>query len=135
MKLEFFLAAVVVAASLEVAAPQKSEFSQWMEDASQNVGRLSLGLQDKDAVEATAASKDLQQIFGKIAGYFKEKNSSEAAKYADDAQAGFHRVEELIAAGELNDAYQTMQATRSNCDSCHKEHRERAGDGSYRIKY
>jgi hypothetical protein len=134
MKASTCLAALALV-SVVAAAQEETEFPEWMEAASQNVGRLSLSLQDKDAAEATAAAKELQEVFVKIAQFFQEKNASGAATYASEARKGFEQVEELIQTGNLQAAYQVMQATRSNCDSCHQEHRERGADGRYRIKY
>jgi len=135
MKSGLLLTALLLSFGIAVAAQQETQFPDWMEAATQNVGRLALSIQYKDAVEAASAAKELQEIFGAVSRFFKEKNSAGAAKYASDAQAGFRKVEELVSVGELDEAYKTMQATRANCEYCHNEHREKAADGSYRIKF
>jgi hypothetical protein len=126
---------MVLALAISATAQEEAQFPEWMESASQNVGRLALSIQYKEPAEAAAAAKDLQEIFRDVEQFFKEKSSAGAAQYASDAQSGFRKVEELIAAGKLDDAYKTMQETRGNCEFCHKEHRERSPDGTYRIKY
>ena len=135
MKSGLLLTALLLSLGIAAAAQQETKLPEWMEAASQNVGRLALSIQYKETGEAASAAQDLQEIFDAVSQFFKEKNSAGAAKYASDARAGFRKVEELLAAGQLDEAYQTMQATRGNCENCHTEHRERAADGSYRIKF
>ncbi|HWP85118.1 MAG TPA: hypothetical protein VNN17_08010 [Terriglobia bacterium] len=135
MRTSRVLAAVVLSLGVAAGAQEETKLPEWMEAASQNVGRLALSLQDKNKAEAAAAARDLQEIFRAVGHFFEENNSAGAAKYAAQARAGFRKVEELIAAEQLEEAYKIMQATRGNCEFCHREHRERAPDGTYRIKY
>ena len=135
MRSGFLLTAFLLSLGIAAAAQEESQFPEWMEGATQNVGRLALSIQYKETAEAASAAQDLEEIFGAVSRFFEEKNSAAAEKYASDTQAGFRKVEELIADGQLDEAYQTMQATRGNCENCHQQHRERSEDGSYRIKY
>ena len=134
MGMRFFIALLILCCVPSVAQ-ENSEFPQWMETASQSVGRLILSIQSKDSGEATAAARVLQEVFGEVAAHFESRGAGGAVKYAKAAKEGFQNVEGLIAAGKFDEAYTEVQATRSNCDHCHKAHREKSSDGSYRIKY
>ena len=70
----------------------------------------------------------------KVAAYWQSKNVSDAVKFAQDAKSGFAQVAELASAGKFDDASAAMKTAQANCGGCHMAHRERAADGSFKMK-
>jgi hypothetical protein len=51
-----------------------------------------------------------------------------------DAENGFKEVAQLAAAGKFDEASAALMKTQANCGGCHMAHREKAADGSWKIK-
>jgi cytochrome c553 len=73
-------------------------------------------------------------VFGQVHAFWQKKNVADAQKFAMDAQNGFKQVAEHAAAGRFDEASQALTAAQANCAGCHEAHRERAADGSWKIK-
>ena len=55
-------------------------------------------------------------------------------KFAADAQNGFKNVAQLAAAGKIDEAADATKMAQTNCAGCHMAHREKAPDGSWKMK-
>jgi hypothetical protein len=55
-------------------------------------------------------------------------------KFAMDAGNGFREVAEHSSAGEFEDASASLEKVLTTCAGCHTAHREKAEDGSWKIK-
>jgi len=58
----------------------------------------------------------------------------DAMKFAMDAGNGFREVAEHSSAGEFEDASASLEKVLTTCAGCHTAHREKAEDGSWKIK-
>jgi cytochrome c553 len=127
----------VICLLVAVAAWSQSggEFQKWMQTVGATCGSLKKNLDSKNGDAAAADARKLHTVFGEVHAFFHEKNSSDAMKYAMEASHGFEKVAEQASAGRLDEASASFRAATANCGGCHSAHREKAPDGSYKIKY
>jgi mono/diheme cytochrome c family protein len=98
------------------------------------VASLNKNLTAKAGDAAVMDAKTLADNFTKVAAYWQTKNVSDAVKFAQDAKAGFAQAADLAAAGKFDDASAAVKTAQTNCAGCHMAHRERAPDGSFKMK-
>ena len=130
------LCLVVCTLLLSVAAWAQSDadYQGWMKSNGAAAGSLGKNLTAKAGDAAATDATTLQDNMTKIAAYWQSKNVSDAVKFAQDAKAGFGQVAELASAGKFDDAAAAMKTAQANCGNCHMAHRDRAADGSFKIK-
>jgi len=126
----------VVCTLLSIAAWAQSDadYQGLMKSNAAAVAALSKDLTAKSGDAAAMDAKTLQANFTKIAAYWQNKNVADALKFAQDAQSGFRQVADLASAGKFDDATAAMKTAQANCGGCHMAHRERAADGSFKMK-
>jgi hypothetical protein len=118
-----------------VVGQDEAAYQQWMKTTGATIGSLNKNLQAKSGDAAAADAKKLEEVFGKVHDFWHEKKVEDAMKFAMNAQSGFKEVAQLAASGKFDDASATVKKTTENCAGCHTAHREKAADGSWKIKY
>ncbi|HTS68888.1 MAG TPA: hypothetical protein VMO17_07880 [Terriglobia bacterium] len=113
----------------------EGEYRKWMQTAGATVGSLKKNLDAKNAEAAAADAKTLHSVFAQVHAFFKAKQSEDAMKFAMGASDGFDKIAQQSSAGKFDEASATFKETTANCGGCHSAHREKASDGSFRIKY
>jgi hypothetical protein len=130
------LIAVVCMLFLSVAvwAQEDADYQNWMKSNGATVASLRKNLDAKSGDAAAADAKKLQDTFVQVNAYWQKKNVSDAAKFSMDAQNGFKDVAQLAAAGKFDEASAALMKTQANCAGCHMAHRDKAADGSWKMK-
>jgi hypothetical protein len=130
------LIAVVCMLCLSVAvwAQEDADYQNWMKSNAATVASLRKNLDAKSGDAAAADAKKLQDTFVQVNAYWQKKNVSDAAKFSMDAQNGFKDVAQLAAAGKFDEASAALMKTQANCGGCHMAHRDKAADGSWKMK-
>ena len=134
MKVSLLAAVCVLCVSVAVWAQEDADYQNWMKSNGATVASLRKNLDAKSSDAAAADAKKLQDNFTQISAYWQKKNVSDAAKFAMDAQNGFKDVAQLSAAGKFDEASAAAMKAQANCAGCHMAHREKAADGSWKIK-
>ncbi len=121
---------------LAVAAwgQDEGEYQKWMQTAGATVGSLQGSLKAKNGEAATADARNLDTVFNEVYGFWEKKKVDDAVEFARHARDGFQRIAEQAAAGQFDQASATFEETAANCGGCHGAHREKAPDGSFKIK-
>jgi cytochrome c553 len=83
---------------------------------------------------ASADAKKLKEVFAHVHDYWHTKNVDDAMKLAMDASDGFGQVAEQAVAGKFDEASATLKKASASCGACHNAHREKAADGSWKMK-
>src|SRR5581483_11976798 len=120
--------------SMAVWAQDDAQYQTWMKSNNTDVASLRKNLMAKSGDAAAADAKKLQATMAEVQAYWQKKNVSDATQFATDAQNGFKEVSELAAAGKFDEATAALMKTQANCGGCHMAHREKAADGSWKIK-
>jgi mono/diheme cytochrome c family protein len=105
-----------------------------MKTAGATSGSLRKNLDAKNGEAASADAKKLQEVFEQVHDFWHKKNVDDAMRFAMGARDGFGEVAEQASAGKFDDASATLKKTTANCGGCHAAHREKAADGSWKIK-
>lgn len=134
MRANAYLVVCTLFLSIAVWAQSDADYQSWMKSNGAAVASLGKNLTAKAGDAAAMDAKTLQDNFTKVAAYWQSKNVSEAVKFAQDAKSGFAQVAELASAGKFDDAAAAMKMAQTNCAGCHMAHRERAADGSFKMK-
>ncbi len=121
--------------AVAVSAQQEAEYQNWMQTIRATVGSLGENLEAKSGDAAAADATKLAEVFGQVHTFWNQKNTSDAMKFAMDAQSGFQEVAQLASAGKIDEASEATTKARTNCGGCHRAHRERDADGAWKIKY
>ena len=134
MKASVILVGGLLLLSLAVWAQDDAEYQSWMKSNNANVASLRMNLAAKSGDAAAADAKKLQDTFAQVHAYWQKKNVSDATQFAMDAENGFKEVGQLASAGKFDEASAALMKTQANCGGCHMAHREKAADGSWKIK-
>lgn len=134
MKTTVILVGGLLLLSVAVWAQDDAEYQTWMKSNNPNVASLRMNLAAKSGDAAAADAKKLQDTFTQVHAYWQKKNVSDAMQFAMDAENGFKEVGQLAAAGKFDEASAALMKTQANCGGCHMAHREKAADGSWKIK-
>jgi cytochrome c556 len=115
------------------AQPDDAKYRELMKQIGPATGALNKKIAAKDGTAAEDAKK-LHALFGDVQSFWKARNAADATTFAGDAAAGFGSVGELAMSGKWDDAAASLKKTTANCGGCHTAHREKAADGSWKIK-
>ncbi len=113
-------------------AQTESDFSGWMKQVAKSNGALKGAVAAKDAKAVAAEAKALDTVFASVEAYFKSHNMADAEGMAKAVHANTTKLATAAAAGTIDEAAAT--AVGGSCAGCHGAHRDKAGDGSYKIK-
>lgn len=134
MKRILLFTAGLTALAVAVLAQGEADYQTWMKTVGATSGSLRKNLTAKDAAAASADARKLQDVFAKVHDYWHAKNVDDAMMAAANASAGFRDVADLASAGKFAEASAAVQKTSATCGACHAAHREKAADGSWKIK-
>ena len=129
----FFVSALTICVGL--FAQEDKEYQDWMKTTGATAGSLRKNLEAKNGEAAVSDAKTLEEVFTQVHDFWMKKKIDNATKFATNAQTGFKEVGELATAGKFEEASATLKATMANCGGCHNAYREKAADGSWKIKY
>jgi hypothetical protein len=124
----------VIALGVVALAQDEAEYQKWMKTAGATAGSLRKSLEAKNGDAASADARKLQDVFQQVHDYWNKKGVNDAMTAAMDATAQFKAVGDLASAGKFEDAGAALKKGMSTCGTCHTAHREKAADGSWKIK-
>ena len=117
-----------------VWAQTMDEYSGWMKSNATGVADLNKNLAAKAGDAAVMDTKMLQENMAKVLIYWQRKDISDGVRFAQDTEYGFRDVGLLASQGKFDEASAALKKTQANCAGCHMAHREKAPDGSFKIK-
>ena len=135
MKRALFLIAGLLLLSVAVSAQDElAEYRPYMQSIRDTVATLRKSLEAKTGDAAAADATKVAGVFGQVHGFWQKKNVADAMQFAMNAQNGFKQVADHASAGRFDEATAALTEAQKNCAGCHEAHRERAPDGSWKIK-
>jgi len=131
--------AVLIAICMLVAgvawSQSDADYRTWMKSIGATCGSLKKNLDAKNGEAAAAEARKLHLAFADVHDFFQKKHSEDAIRFATGASEGFDKVAAQVAEGKFDEASATFKTTTANCGGCHSVHREKAPDGTFKIKY
>ncbi|MCC6585137.1 MAG: hypothetical protein IT168_00330 [Bryobacterales bacterium] len=124
---------LIAAMGVAFAAPDEAKLRASMKQIGPVCSGLGKKLKAKDASGA-ADAKQLAGLFGDTQKYFKEAKADDGVAHSKTAIAEFKTTSKLIAAGKWDEADAGFKKATASCSGCHSKHREKASDGSWKVK-
>ncbi len=115
-------------------AESAKPYEQVMKEVGAACTSLKKNLDAKMSPEAARDAEKLAALFQEVEAFWTKKNVQDAIGFAQNAQAGAKETFRASHASNLEGATAAFGNLTKNCKSCHDAHREKLGDGSYRIK-
>ena len=136
MKVAFGLAVLVCTLLMgaEVWGQTAEEYQAWMKSNAAMTADLSKNLIAKNASAAIMDANTIQENISKTMIYWQIKNVPDALKFAAGTKEGFANVIVLVNQGKFDEATTAAKTAQANCAGCHMAHRDKAADGSFKIK-
>jgi hypothetical protein len=126
--------ACLTALSVTALAQDEADYQKWMKTVGATSGSLRKNLDAKNGEAASADAKKLQEVFEQVHDFWHKKGIDDAMKLAMEARDGFRQVAEQASGGKFDDASATLKKAMTTCAGCHTAHREKAADGSWKMK-
>lgn len=108
-----------------------------LREAMKQIGPTCSGLAKKIAAKDDSAATDakkLQGWFGDVHKFWKAKAAADGVTFSESAAAEFKTISEQTAAGKWDEAGASFKKATATCGGCHGVHREKAADGSWKVK-
>ena len=136
MKLAFGLAlcACLTGAVLWAQGDDFAEYQGWMKSNAATVADINKNLTAKDGAAAHTGVRKLQENLAMIMAYWQSRNVTDGVRFALDATYGLAHVDVLISHSKFDDAAAALKTAQGSCANCHMAHRDKAPDGSFKIK-
>ena len=114
--------------------PAEEAFDKVMKQVSPAFAALRQAADGSDAAAAKTRTTELAKLFADTQAFFKTRNNADAIGWAGDAAKAVTTIEAAVTAGKWDDAKAGATALNGVCGQCHTAYRERADDGTFRVK-
>jgi hypothetical protein len=108
-----------------------------LRNAMKQIGPTCTGLGKKIAAKDASAAADSKQLaawFGDVRKFWKGRKADDAVAFSKTASAEFKAIQKLTSAGKWEEAGASFKKATATCSGCHSAHREKAADGSWKVK-
>ena len=125
---------LLVAGSMLGAPPDEAA----LKGAMKQIGPTCSGLGKKIAAKDASSSQDakkLQAWFGgDVQKFWKAKKAMDGVTFSKTAATEFKMIAKLTATNKWDEAGASFKKATATCSGCHGVHREKAPDGSWKVK-
>ena len=91
-------------------------------------------MEQKTGEEAMRRAEKIAGVYENMIGFWRQRNMSDAVKWSEDGKAAAMQLATAAHANDAEKAKSALASLNSTCRSCHEAHREKIGDGKYRIE-
>jgi len=138
MKLMKLLLVLVISVfTVFAAAPraqEEEEHAGWMKAVQSTSGKLRTNIGSKAADDVAKDAAKMEELFKKCEEFWTKRNTEDAVKWSQQAQASAKEIAEAAKGGDMDKASASFKTLMGSCTACHGAHRERAPEGGYKIK-
>ena len=124
---------LILALVLNVMGMQR-EHPDIMRDIGSTRGSLQRNIEAGNGEAAAADAMKLEGFFKEVVPMYERMNLGPAVEMANKAAADAHSAGEAAKAGNMDAAMEAHGNIVGACRGCHGQYREKAPDGSYRLK-
>lgn len=126
---------VGLAATTFTQAPKTDEeFDKVMKQVGPSNGALRKHLEGQMGAEAGKEAAKLAMLFKDSEAFWTARQVTDAAEWSKAAIGHAQNVEKAIAANDMAKATEASKALGGMCMQCHTKYRDKAPDGTWRIK-
>lgn len=124
---------VLAAGTILFAAGDEAALRSAMKEIGPTCSGLGKKIKAKDAT-ASADAKKLVASFSPVHKFWKAQKAEDGVTFSRTAVGEFKTVSKLTAQGKWEEADASFKKATTTCGGCHGAHREKATDGSWRVK-
>jgi cytochrome c556 len=114
--------------------PEEEALDKAMKSVGQANGAVRKGVDGSNLEIIKKNTAILATAFAETETFWKKRGKAEAIKIAQTARAAVDALDKAAAMGNWNEAKTQMNTLGQQCQSCHKEFRERLEDGSFAVR-
>jgi cytochrome c556 len=91
-------------------------------------------LEKKTGPQAVRPAEQMGGVFENMIAFWRGRNISDAVKWAESGKASALELATAASAGDAERAEAAFKTLTDTCRQCHEAHREKIGEGKYRLK-
>lgn len=111
-----------------------ADYDKIMKEVGATVGLLRKSIEGQNADLAKQQADKLEMLFEDADDFWNARNVDDAQDLADDAAEHAEHIEDAVDDKDFTKAAEHMKLLQGTCAACHGKYRDKAPDGSYRIK-
>jgi len=111
-----------------------AEYQGWMKSNAATIADLGRNITAKDGAAAHTNIRKLQENLAMVMAYWQSRNIADGVRFALDGTYGLAQVDVLASQGKFDEAAAALKTAQTACGNCHMAHRDKAADGSFKIK-
>ena len=124
---------LIFLAGLTAVAEEYPEFITWMKatgTASDDLKKM----EQKTGEQAMRRAERIAGAYENMIGFWRQRNAADAVKMSEEGKAAALQLATAAYAGDADKAKVALEAVNGSCKGCHDAHREKIGEGKYKIK-
>lgn len=114
-------------------AQDEAELSKWMKAIQTETGVLRKA-DPKTGADVAASAEKVAVLYDQTKGFWEKRQMADAVKMSDEGKAAAMELASAAKASDGEKANAAFKTLGGTCRGCHDLHREKAADGSYKIK-
>ena len=111
-----------------------ADYDKIMKEVGATVGLLRKSIDGQNAELVKQQADKLELLFEEADDFWNARNVRDAADWADDAAEHADHIEDAADDKDFTKAAEHMKLLQGTCATCHGKYRDKAPDGSFRIK-
>lgn len=111
-----------------------ADYDKIMKEVGATIGLLRKSIEGQNADMAKQQADKLEMLFEDADDFWNARNVDEAQDLADDAAEHADHIEDAADEKDFTKAAEHMKLLQGVCAACHGKFRDKAPDGTYRIK-
>lgn len=122
-----------LAAGCALVAEEDTDFIAWMKTtgtANDNLKKM----EQKTGTQAVRNAERIGVVYENMIGFWRQRNATDAVKWSEEGKAAALQLATAAYSADNEKAAAALTALGASCKSCHEAHREKIGEGKYRIK-
>jgi cytochrome c556 len=123
----------LMACGLPALSQEYPEFAAWMK-AQDTASKALNKLEKKTGAEAVKEAEKLSVVYENMIAFWRGRNVADAVKWSEEGKAAAVILASAANSGDAEKSAAAFKTVNGTCRSCHNAHREKVGEGKYRIK-
>jgi len=130
----FALGLTVAGTGLGAQIKDETDYDATMKKVGPAFAGLRKSIEAMDANVAKTSTATLKAAFADVEKYWEAKGKHDAHGWANDASKAVASIETAVAASKWDEVKASAGSLGKTCQTCHTAYREKAEDGTFRMK-
>lgn len=121
-------------ASSSARAQSKVDLDATMKKVGPAFAAVRKGMEAMDATVVKTQTETLEKLFDDVENFFESRGKHDAHQWASDAKKAADAIEKAAGDSKWDDVKASVGNLGKICATCHGTYREKAEDGTFRMK-